>query len=164
VLALDYPQVDFSKPEELRQLVRAARPDLIINPAAYTAVDRAETESELAYRVNAHSPAVLAEEALRLRVPLVHYSTDYVFDGAKGSPYLESDEPAPLNVYGHSKLAGDRASYHGRSTHNPADQLGLFHAPGWFRHQSAAVVAQQEVLRVVADQISGRPRRACWLN
>jgi len=156
VLALDYPQADFSKPEALRQLVREAQPDLIINPAAYTAVDRAETESELAFRVNAQSPAVLAEEALRLRVPLVHYSTDYVFDGAKGSPYLESDEPAPLNVYGHSKLAGDRAII---STGGAALILRTSWVysmrQGGFVTKVLQWARQQEVMRVVDDQISG---------
>lgn len=156
VLALDYPRADFSKPEALRLLVRETRPDLIVNPAAYTAVDRAETESELAFRVNAQSPAVLAEEALRLRVPLVHYSTDYVFDGAKGSPYLESDEPAPLNVYGHSKLAGDRAVI---STGGAALILRTSWVysmrQGGFVTKVLQWARQQEVMRVVDDQISG---------
>ena len=156
ILALDYPRADFSKPEALRLLVRETQPDLIVNPAAYTAVDRAETESELAFRVNAQSPAVLAEEALRLRVPLVHYSTDYVFDGAKGSPYLESDEPAPLNVYGHSKLAGDRAVI-------SAGGAALILRTSWvysmrqggFVTKVLQWARQQEVMRVVDDQISG---------
>lgn len=156
VLALDYPRADFSKPEALRLLVRETQPDLIVNPAAYTAVDRAETESELAFRVNAESPAVLAEEALRLRVPLVHYSTDYVFDGAKSSPYLESDEPAPLNVYGHSKLAGDRAVI---STGGAALILRTSWVysmrQGGFVTKVLQWARQQEVMRVVDDQISG---------
>ena len=156
IVALDYPQADFSKPEALRRLVREAQPDLIVNPAAFTAVDRAETESELAFRVNAESPAVLAEEALRLRVSLVHYSTDYVFDGAKSSPYLESDEPAPLNVYGHSKLAGDRAVI---STGGAALILRTSWVysmrQGGFVTKVLQWARQQEVMRVVDDQISG---------
>ena len=156
VLALDYPQADFSKPEALRRLVREAQPDLIVNPAAFTAVDRAETESELAFRVNAQSPAVLAEEALRLRVPLVHYSTDYVFDGAKGSPYLESDEPAPLNVYGHSKLAGDRAVISVGGAHIILRTSWVYSMrQGGFVTKVLQWARQQEVLRVVDDQISG---------
>lgn len=156
VVALDYPQVDFSKPEELRLVVREARPDLIINPAAYTAVDRAETESDLAYRVNAEAPAALAEEALRLRVPLVHFSTDYVFDGAKGSPYLESDEPAPLNVYGHSKLAGDRAVISVGGAHIILRTSWVYSMrQGGFVTKVLQWARQQEVLRVVDDQISG---------
>jgi len=156
VVALDYPQVDFSKPEELRLVVREARPDLIINPAAYTAVDRAETESELAYRVNAQAPAVLAEEALRLRVPLVHFSTDYVFDGTKGSPYLETDETAPLNVYGRSKLAGDRAVISVGGAHIILRTSWVYSMrQGGFVTKVLQWARQQEVLRVVDDQISG---------
>ena len=156
VVALDYPQVDFSKPEELRLVVREARPDLIINPAAYTAVDRAETESALAYRVNAEAPAALAEEALRLRVPLVHFSTDYVFDGTKGSPYVESDEPAPLNVYGRSKLAGDRAVISVGGAHIILRTSWVYSMrQGGFVTKVLQWARQQEVLRVVDDQISG---------
>lgn len=156
VVALDYPQVDFSKPEELRLVVREARPDLIINPAAYTAVDRAETESDLAYRVNAEAPAALAEEALRLRVPLVHFSTDYVFDGTKGSPYVESDEPAPLNVYGRSKLAGDRAVISVGGAHIILRTSWVYSMrQGGFVTKVLQWARQQEVLRVVDDQISG---------
>lgn len=156
VVALDYPQVDFSKPEELRLVVREARPDLIINPAAYTAVDRAETESDLAYRVNAEAPAALAEEALRLRVPLVHFSTDYVFDGTKGSPYVESDEPAPLNVYGRSKLAGDRAVISVGGAHIILRTSWVYSMrQGGFVTKVLQWARQQEVLRVVDDQVSG---------
>jgi len=85
------------------------RPDLIINAAAYTAVDPAESHRELAFAVNALGPQVLAEEAARLGVPLIHYSTDYVFDGRKAEPYSEADVPQPLSVYGASKLAGEQA-------------------------------------------------------
>jgi len=109
IVALDYPEVDFAQPESLRQVVRDFRPDLIVNAVAYTAVDRAEEEVELAMAVNAHAPGVLAEEAARLRAGMIHYSTDYVFDGTKGEPYTEEDEPNPINVYGHSKLEGERA-------------------------------------------------------
>lgn len=109
IVALDYPEVDFAQPESLRQVVRDCRPDLIVNAAAYTAVDKAEEEIELAMAVNAHAPGVLAEEAARLKAGLIHYSTDYVFDGTKGEPYTEEDQPNPINVYGCSKLEGERA-------------------------------------------------------
>ena len=109
VIALDYPQVDFTKPLGLRELIRDIKPDIIVNPAAYTAVDKAEKERELAMTINRDAPAVLAEEAARLRIPFIHYSTDYVFDGTKGSPYVETDATHPLNVYGQSKLEGDLA-------------------------------------------------------
>lgn len=101
--------VTLADPEQLRAFVRSAHPDVILNAAAYTAVDRAESEPELAYAINAGAPRVLAEEALASNALLVHYSTDYVFDGSKPEPWTEQDAPNPLNVYGASKLAGERA-------------------------------------------------------
>jgi dTDP-4-dehydrorhamnose reductase len=109
VIALDVPEVDFSRPESLRAVVREQKPDLIVNAAAYTAVDKAEEEPDLAMAVNGIAPGVLAEEARRLKACFVHYSTDYVFDGEKGEPYTEQDEPAPINTYGKTKLEGERA-------------------------------------------------------
>jgi dTDP-4-dehydrorhamnose reductase len=109
VAALEFPKVDFSQPDSIREAVRASEPVVILNAAAYTAVDKAESEPELAMAINGAAPGVLAEEAKRLGSILVHYSTDYVFDGAKLDPYVETDAPNPLNVYGRSKLAGDRA-------------------------------------------------------
>ena len=90
-------------------MVRAGAPDIILNAAAYTAVDRAESELEQAMAINAKAPGILAEEALRAGALVVHYSTDYVFDGSKASPWVETDKPSPLNVYGASKLAGEEA-------------------------------------------------------
>ncbi len=109
VVALDFPEVDFSRPESLRVLVRAHRPHIIVNAAAYTAVDKAESDSELVFAINAAAPRVLAEEAEVLDACLVHYSTDYVFDGRKPSPYIETDATGPLQVYGRSKLEGEQA-------------------------------------------------------
>jgi dTDP-4-dehydrorhamnose reductase len=109
VTGVEYPEIDFTKPDSIRNAVRAAAPAVIINAAAYTAVDKAETEPEIAMAINGTAPGVLAEEARRLGSILVHYSTDYVFDGAKQSAYLEADAPNPQNVYGKSKLAGDEA-------------------------------------------------------
>jgi len=100
---------DLGDPAQLRDVIRNSRPNLIVNAAAYTAVDRAETDADLCRRVNAEAPQVLAEEARRAGAWLIHYSTDYVFDGKKASAYLEDDTPAPLNVYGRTKLAGDLA-------------------------------------------------------
>lgn len=100
---------DLSHEDRLRALVRAVRPTMILNAAAYTAVDKAEQEKELAYAINAHAPGVLAEEALREGALLVHYSTDYVFDGSKQEPWVETDATGPLNVYGATKLAGEQA-------------------------------------------------------
>jgi len=109
LLALGHNALDLADPEQIREQVRLLRPDLIINAAAYTAVDPAESHRELAFAVNARGPQVLAEEAARLGVPLIHYSTDYVFDGRKAEPYSEADVPQPLSVYGASKLAGEQA-------------------------------------------------------
>ncbi len=109
VIAVDRSELDLAQPDALRAQVRAIAPDAIVNAAAYTAVDRAEREPELARAVNAIAPGVLAEEAQRLDGVLVHYSTDYVFDGTKAEPYVETDPTHPLNVYGRTKLEGERA-------------------------------------------------------
>ncbi|MBC7210732.1 MAG: dTDP-4-dehydrorhamnose reductase [Pseudomonas sp.] len=101
--------LDLAHPEQLRATLRQIAPALIINAAAYTAVDQAESETRQAYTINAEAPRVLAEEAARLGAPLIHYSTDYVFDGSKSAPYDEDDTPSPLSVYGRSKLAGELA-------------------------------------------------------
>ncbi|MCX5508080.1 dTDP-4-dehydrorhamnose reductase [Pseudomonas soli] len=100
---------DMARPGQLRAVLRQMAPDLIINAAAYTAVDQAESETQLAHAINAEAPRILAEEAARLGAPLIHYSTDYVFDGSKPAPYSEDDAPNPLSVYGRSKLAGEQA-------------------------------------------------------
>jgi dTDP-4-dehydrorhamnose reductase len=109
ITAVDRESVDLADAEQTRALVRRTEPDIILNAAAYTAVDRAEFEHDLALAINAQAPRVLAEEALQRNALLVHYSTDYVFDGAKDSPWVEDDKPRPLNVYGASKLAGEQA-------------------------------------------------------
>ena len=116
VVALERKEIDLSEPDLVRDKVRSVAPGLIVNAAAYTAVDRAEVEPDIAMAVNGFAPGILAEEAKRLGIPLVHYSTDYVFDGRPaadrvGAPrrYRESDPPRPLNQYGRSKLAGELA-------------------------------------------------------
>jgi dTDP-4-dehydrorhamnose reductase len=109
VTAIDYPEIDFSKSDSIRAVVRAAEPTVILNAAAYTAVDKAESDPDLAMAINGTAPGVIAEEAKRLGSLLVHYSTDYVFDGTKQAPYVEIDAPHPINVYGRTKLAGDQA-------------------------------------------------------
>ena len=103
------PQIDFTDEQAIRQLVRDFKPRIIINPAAYTAVDRAETETTLAHQINAVAPGILAEEAARLDSLLIHYSTDYVFDGSGDTPWRESDACAPQNIYGQTKLDGELA-------------------------------------------------------
>lgn len=109
LMAVDLPDVDFTQLEALETFTREVKPDIIVNAAAYTAVDKAEFEPDIAMRVNGEAPGVLAEIARERGIGLVHFSTDYVFDGTKGEPYKEEDTPSPLSVYGVSKLAGDLA-------------------------------------------------------
>ena len=109
VVGVDRETFDMADPEQTRELIRREKPEIILNAAAYTAVDRAESEPEVARTINEDAPRVLAEEALRTNALLVHYSTDYVFDGSKRQPWIEADEPNPLSVYGATKLAGERA-------------------------------------------------------
>ena len=115
IISTDYPEIDLANPvttnapHSIRKLIRELRPQVIVNAAAYTDVDKAESEPELAFAINGAAPGVLAEEAKRIGAALIHYSSDYVFDGQKGVPYVETDTPNPINVYGQSKLAGERA-------------------------------------------------------
>jgi len=109
IIGVDRESVDLADEKQVRALVRHVEPAIILNAAAYTAVDRAESELELAHAINAEAPRILAEEALQADALLVHYSTDYVFDGAKQSPWTEEDTPAPLSVYGSTKLDGEEA-------------------------------------------------------
>ncbi|MBM3776039.1 MAG: dTDP-4-dehydrorhamnose reductase [Acidobacteria bacterium] len=109
VFAAGREELDMAAPGEIREIVRRVRPDIIVNAAAYNAVDRAESEPDAAFAVNAIAPGVLGEESRKLNALLVHYSTDYVYDGAKAGAYLEDDPPGPINAYGKFKLAGDHA-------------------------------------------------------
>lgn len=109
IIALDRSQMDLANLDQVRAVIRALRPTLIVNPAAYTAVDRAESEPALAMRINADAPAVMAQEARKIGAALIHFSTDYVFDGTKTTAYVEADPTCPINVYGRSKLAGEHA-------------------------------------------------------
>jgi len=109
LVALDYPQIDMADPDSIRLVVQEVKPNLIVNATAYTNVDKAEIEPELAMAINGTGPGILAQEAKKLGAGLLHYSTDYVFDGTKGSSYTEEDQPNPINVYGETKLAGEEA-------------------------------------------------------
>jgi len=109
IVAVGRREMDLADPDSVRNVIREVRPSLIINAAAYTAVDKAESEPELAMAINGVAPGIMAEESKRLNATFIHYSTDYVFDGAAKRPYVEDDMPNPLNVYGKTKLAGERA-------------------------------------------------------
>jgi dTDP-4-dehydrorhamnose reductase len=153
VIAHDRASLDLAKPDEIVARVREARPDVIVNAAAYTAVDRAESDAEAARAVNALAPGVLAQEAKRLGALLVHYSTDYVFDGARKTPYVESDATAPLGVYGRTKLEGERAIAAAGADHVILRTSWVYAPHGKnFMLTMLRLGATQKELRVVDDQ------------
>ena len=153
VQALDRAALDLTDAEAVAATVRRIKPQVIVNAAGYTAVDRAESELALAEAINARAPAVLAEEAKRLDALLIHYSTDYVFDGTSGEPYREEDRTNPLNAYGSSKLAGERAIAATGVAHLILRTSWIY---GWhgqnFLLTMRRLAATRDELRVVADQ------------
>ena len=154
LIVLGRDELDLTQPEQIRQQVRAHTPDLIINAAAHTAVDKAESEPELAFAINATAPGVFAEEAAALGIPLIHYSTDYVFDGTKPAPYTEDDTPHPLGVYGQSKLAGERAIAATGAQHLILRTSWVYSAHGKnFLLTMQRLLQERPELGVVADQI-----------
>ncbi|WP_036302702.1 dTDP-4-dehydrorhamnose reductase [Methylotenera sp. L2L1] len=157
LVCLDRSQLDLSDPQAIRAVVQAIKPDLIINPAAYTAVDKAETEPELAYAINAVAPGVLAEEAAKLGARLIHFSTDYVYAGNKVGIYVEDDATAPLSVYGKSKLAGEQAIRAVGLPHLIFRTSWVYGAYGKnFLNTILRLAKEREQLRIVGDQ-AGAP-------
>jgi dTDP-4-dehydrorhamnose reductase len=153
VVALDRSALDLADADAIRARVRELRPAAIVNAAAYTAVDRAETEPDLAFAINAAAPGVLAEEAKRIDALLVHYSTDYVFDGTKEGAYVEDDAPNPLSVYGRSKLEGERAIQASGCRHLILRTSWVYASRGRnFLLTMLKLGAERPELRVVADQ------------
>jgi dTDP-4-dehydrorhamnose reductase len=151
---------DLSNLAGLAQTVRAIRPDVIVNAAAHTAVDRAESEPELANTLNALAPGVLAQEAAQLGALLVHYSTDYVFDGSGERPWQETDTPAPLSVYGHTKLAGERRIQAAGVRHLIFRTSWVYGARGGnFAKTMLRLAQERERLTVINDQF-GAPTGA----
>ncbi len=164
VVALDFDSEvhcgDFMRPEKLVQTVRKVQPDVIVNAAAYTAVDKAQSEPELARLINALSPGVLAEEAERIGAWLVHYSTDYVFDGRGHRPWVETDKPAPINVYGETKLEGEQLVVTRCRRHLIFRTSWVYAARGGnFAKTMLRLAQERERLTVVDDQI-GAPTGA----
>ncbi len=154
LFVLGRDQLDLANPEQIRQQVRAHRPDLIINAAAHTAVDQAESEPDLAFAINATAPGILAQEAADLGIPLIHYSTDYVFDGSKAEPYTEDDETNPLSVYGRSKLTGERAIAAAHSQHLILRTSWVYSNHGRnFLLTMQRLLQEKPELRIVADQV-----------
>lgn len=161
VVAVDYPEIDFEQPDSICKFIRSVRPAIIINAAAYTEVDRAELEPDKAMAINGRAPGVIAEEAMRLRTSLlIHYSTDYVYDGASSEPYVEADIPNPLNMYGRSKLAGDQAI---AAVGCPHLILRTSWVYGWrgknFLMTMLKLARERDEIRIVDDQI-GTPNWA----
>ncbi len=150
----DYPEIDLGDSNALRSLIRSVAPKIIINAAAYTNVDKAESEPELAFKINSEAPAVMAEEVKKLNGALIHYSTDYVFDGTKGSDYVESDTPNPLNVYGRSKLEGEQRVMDAGGAFLILRTSWVYSMrQGGFVTKVLQWAHQQQTLRVVDDQI-----------
>jgi len=159
-VALTRRQVDLQNEASVREAIRAHQPAVILNAAAYTAVDRAESEESAAFAVNAHSPAAMAAEAARRNAWLVHFSTDYVFDGSGTRPWREDDLPHPLNVYGRSKLAGEQAIAASRCNHLIFRTSWVYAAHGAnFLRTMLRLAAQRPSLNIVDDQI-GAPTSA----
>lgn len=153
IVALDRAQLDLSNLAQVRAVIRDVQPTLIVNPAAYTAVDQAESEPELAMRINGEAPGVMAEEARRLGAVMIHYSTDYVFDGAKAGPYTETDRPSPINVYGASKLAGERAIQAAGIPHLILRTSWVYGNRGKnFLQTVLRLARERDELRIVSDQ------------
>lgn len=154
LLATDRASLDLTRPDSIRECIRSFHPEVIINAAAYTAVDKAEAEPELAAAVNARAPGVLAEEAAKARALLIHYSTDYVFDGMKPEPYVESDPINPLNVYGKTKAAGEQAIRDSACNHLIFRTSWVYSLRGTnFLLTILRLAREREELRIVDDQI-----------
>jgi len=155
MIALDYPQIDMADPDSICELVQEVKPQIIVNATAYTNVDKAESEPELAMAINGIGPGILAQEVKKIGAAIIHYSTDYVFDGTKGTPYTEEDQPNPINVYGETKLAGEKAV-------QEVDGTFLIFRTSWvyslrrpcFVTKVLEWAKTKEVLRIVDDQIS----------
>lgn len=155
IIAVARPSVDMTQPDTLRRVIRKNQPQIVINTAAYTAVDKAESEPELASAINGTAPGILAEETEKLGAFLIHISTDYVFNGNKSRPYQETDATNPLSVYGKTKLVGEQA-IHSTGTHylilRTAWVYGTFGKTNFVKTM-LRLGAEQEEIRVVADQI-----------
>lgn len=153
IVAVDQEQMNLTDLDQVRAVIREVRPDLIVNPAAYTAVDQAEQEEALAMRINGEAPEVMAAEAKKIGAAMIHYSTDYVFDGAKSDPYTEDDVPCPVNAYGRSKLAGEQAVANAGIPHLILRTSWVYGARGRnFLLTVKRLAQERDELRIVNDQ------------
>lgn len=153
VVSVDFPEIDLTDGGSIVKWVRETRPQIIVNAAAYTAVDKAESDYDRCHRINGIAPGILAEEAKKLSCLLVHYSTDYVFDGTKTTPYTEDDLTNPLGAYGRSKLAGDQAVFQVDGVHLVFRLCWVYGARGQnFMLTMMRLARERETLKVVRDQ------------
>lgn len=153
IIAVDLAELDIADPDAIRTFIRTTKPDVLVNPAAYTAVDKAEANPEVAMAVNGIAPGVMAEEMAKLGGLMVHYSTDYVFDGSKRTPWLEDDVPNPLSVYGRTKLAGEQAVRAAGGAHVILRTSWVYGRRGGnFMLTMMRLARERDELRVVADQ------------
>lgn len=160
VTALDRQGMNLADPNSIRQAIQTYRPDVIVNPAAYTAVDKAESDRETAHAVNGVAPGIIGEEAAKLGALVIHYSTDYVYDGSKAGPYLETDATHPLGVYGQTKLAGELALAESGAKHLIFRTSWVFGAHGSnFLKTILRLASERDELKIVADQF-GAPTSA----
>jgi dTDP-4-dehydrorhamnose reductase len=153
IVAVDRSVMDLADLDQVRDVIRDVRPNIIVNPAAYTAVDKAESEPGLALRVNGEAPGVMMEEAKRLGAALIHFSTDYVFDGRKRSPYVETDPTGPINVYGRTKLAGEQAIQQVAGRYMILRTSWVYGTHGKnFLRTILRLAGERDELRIVGDQ------------
>jgi dTDP-4-dehydrorhamnose reductase len=154
LISLGRGEMDHANPDSIRSAIRGTRPDIIVNAAGYATVDKAESESALVTQINAVAPGILAEEAKRIGAPLIHYSTDFVYDGLLGRPYTEDDAPNPVNVYGKSKLAGERAIQAVGGMHLILRTSWVYSARGSnFVLAILRLAREKPLLQVVSDQV-----------
>jgi dTDP-4-dehydrorhamnose reductase len=163
VFAFDRSRCDLANPGSIRAVIREVRPNVIVNPAAYTAVDKAESDEATAHAVNSIAPGIIGEEAAKLGALVIHYSTDYVFDGTKTGAYVETDTTNPLSVYGRTKLAGENALIASGARHLIFRTSWVFGAHGAnFLKTILRLAREREELRIVADQF-GAPTGAALI-
>jgi dTDP-4-dehydrorhamnose reductase len=154
ITCVDFPDIDLTHGDSIRRWVRETQPNVVVNAAAYTAVDKAESDSDTAMKINGVAPGILAEEAKKLGALLVHYSTDYVFDGTKTEPYIETDAPNPLGAYGRTKLAGDESVRSVGGAHLIFRLCWVYGARGQnFMLTMMRLAREREKLQVVGDQV-----------
>ena len=153
VICLGHNDADLSKPETLPDIIKSIQPDILINTAAYTQVDKAESEYELAFTINGIAPEILAKTAVEMNIPFIHYSTDYVFDGSGEKPWQEADKTNPLNVYGKSKLAGEEAVIKTGEKYLIFRTSWVYDAYGKnFLNSMLTLAKERETLKVIGDQ------------